>query len=135
MCDYSERLMAWLDRELDEAETAELERHIVVCSECRGRIESYKQVSATLDSYYDAVLLAKTRQKTLPRWVPALTTAATLAIAATLVFALLRPRVEPPGTPHSPHSTPSTAGRASGQCGPGPVRRRERSLSRHVERP
>jgi hypothetical protein len=99
MCDYSERLMAWLDRELDEAETADLERHIAVCSECRGGIESYKQVSATLDGYCDAMLLAKTRQKTLPRWVPALTTAAALAIAATLLFALLRPRVEPPTIP------------------------------------
>jgi putative zinc finger protein len=101
MCDYSGKLVAWLDRELGDDEMAELKRHIGVCNECQSRIETYRQVSATFDGYCDAVLLAKTRKRRLPRWVPVLTTAAAVAIAATLVFVLLRPRVEPPAIPPS----------------------------------
>lgn len=99
MCDHSGRLMAWLDRELGNDEMVELERHIGACSECRSRLESYKQASATFDAYCDAVLSAKTQRKRLPRWVPVLTTAAAAAITATLVLVLLRARVEPPALP------------------------------------
>ena len=91
--------MAWLDRELGNDETVELERHIGACSRCRSRLESYKQASATFEAYCDAVLSAKTQQKRLPRWVPVLTTAAAAAITATLVLVLLRARVEPPALP------------------------------------
>jgi hypothetical protein len=101
MCEYSGKLMAWLDRELGDDELAELERHIGICSECRSQVESYRQVSARFDGYCDAMLLAKTRQRRLPRRVPALSTAGAVAIAATLVFVLLRPRVEPPTMPPS----------------------------------
>jgi len=90
--------MAWLDRELGNDEMVELERHIGACSECRSRLESYKQASATFDAYGHAVLSAKTQQKRLP-WVPVLTTAAAAAITATLVLVLLRARVEPPALP------------------------------------
>lgn len=90
--------MAWLDRELGNDEMVELERHTGACSECRSRLEFYKQASATFDAYCDAVLSAKTRQKKLPRRVPVLTTAAAAAITATLLV-LLRERVEPPALP------------------------------------
>ncbi len=101
MCEYSGKLVALLDRELGDDEVAEVERHIGACSECRIRVEAYRQVSASFDGYCDAVLLAKSRQKKLPRWVRAETTAAAVAIAATLVFVLLRPRVEPRAIPSS----------------------------------
>jgi hypothetical protein len=90
--------MAWLDRELGNDEMVEFERHIGACSECRSRLEFYKQASATFDAYCDAVLSAKTQRKRLPRWVPMLTTAAAAAITATLLV-LLRERVEPPALP------------------------------------
>jgi len=90
--------MAWLDRELGNDEMVELERHIGACSECRSRLESYKQASATFDAYGHAVLSAKTQQKRLP-WVPVLTTAAAAAITATFVLVLLHARVEPPALP------------------------------------
>jgi anti-sigma factor RsiW len=92
--------MAWLDRELGSDEMAQLELHIGACSECRSRLASYKQVSATFDAYCDAVLSAKTHPR-VPRWVPVLTTAAAVAIAATLVFTVLRARIEPPALPPS----------------------------------
>jgi anti-sigma factor RsiW len=99
MCQHAGKLMAWLDRELGNDEMVELERHIGACGECRSRLESHKQVSATFDAYCDAVLSTKTPKRNLPRWVPVLATTAAAAIAATLVFVLLRGRVEPPALP------------------------------------
>ena len=93
--------MAWLDCELGDNEMAQIERHIGTCNECRRQLEAYMQVSATFDAYCDAVLSAKTQQRRLPRWVPVLTTAAAVAIAATLVLVLLRAPVQtvaPPPT-------------------------------------
>jgi hypothetical protein len=99
MCEHAGKLVAWLDHELGNDEMLELERHIDACSDCRSRLESYKQVNATFDAYCDAVLSTKTHRKRLRRWVPVLTTAAAAAIAATLVFVLLRARVESPALP------------------------------------
>jgi hypothetical protein len=99
MCEHSGRLMAWLDRELGNDAMMELERHVGACSECRSRLESYKQSSATFDAYCDAVVSAKTHRRRVPRWVPVLTTAAAAAITAMLVLVLLRARVEPPALP------------------------------------
>lgn len=91
--------MAWLDRELSNDEMVELERHIGACSECRSRLESYKQSSATFDAYCQALVSAKTLRRRVPRWVPVLRTAAAAAIAATLALVLLRARIEPPALP------------------------------------
>jgi len=91
--------MAWLDGELGNDEMVELERHIGACSECRSRLESYKQSSATFDAYCHALASAKTHRRRVPRWVPMLRTAAAAAIAATLALVLLRARVEPPALP------------------------------------
>jgi Putative zinc-finger len=93
MCDHSGKLVARLDGELGNDEMAELERHISACGKCRSQLESYQQVSARFDAYCDAVLSAKAHRRRLPRRVPVLTTAAVAAIAATLVFVLLRARV------------------------------------------
>jgi anti-sigma factor RsiW len=101
MCNHSGKLMVWLDRELGSDEMVELERHIDACSECRSRLDSYKQASAMFDAYCDAVVSAKTHRRRVPRWVPVLTTAAAVAIAATLVFVLLGARVGPPAHPPS----------------------------------
>jgi hypothetical protein len=91
--------MAWLDRELSNDEMVELERHIGACCECRSRLESYKQSSATFDAYCYALVSAKTHRRRVPRWVSVLRTAAAAAIAATLALVLLRARVGPPAIP------------------------------------
>jgi anti-sigma factor RsiW len=85
MCDFSERLVAWIDGELPEQEAADLQRHVRECSECRRRVHAYEQVSRALAAYCDAVVGKKTRRK-LPRWVPVLASAA--AVAAVLLLGL-----------------------------------------------
>jgi hypothetical protein len=98
MCDYSGKLVAWLDRELSDDETAEVQRHIRECAECRTQVRKYEQVSKSFETYCDAVVTAKVRRG-MPRWVPVLSTAAVLAIAAAVALLLLRPRVELPVPP------------------------------------
>jgi putative zinc finger protein len=54
MCEFSERLVAWLDDELAEGETAEMERHLAGCAQCRGRLAAYRQASDAFESYSNA---------------------------------------------------------------------------------
>lgn len=102
MCDFSGKLIAWLDCELPAEEAAEVERHVAGCSECRSCVEAYKRVSGELDAYCDAAMASNARRGT-PPWVPA--TAATGAVAALVALFLLLPRthVEPPAF-HSPQA-------------------------------
>jgi hypothetical protein len=79
MCDFSGRLVAWMDRELPDNEAADLERHVRECSECRGRVDAYEQVSRAFVAYCDASMGEKTR-RSLKRWVPLLAGAAATAV-------------------------------------------------------
>jgi hypothetical protein len=85
MCDFSGRLVAWMDRELPEKEAADVERHVRDCSDCRGRVGAYEQVSRAFVAYCDAAIGATTSRR-LPRWVPALL--ASVAAAAMLLLVL-----------------------------------------------
>jgi anti-sigma factor RsiW len=92
MCDCSEKLIAWLDRELPEDEANELERHVQHCIKCQSRLDAYKEVDQALEAYCDRTMTLTVRRK-LPRWVPVLSGA-----AATIALLLIFPRggqVEP----------------------------------------
>ena len=60
MCDFSERLIAWIDGELVENESVATERHVRACTECQGRVAAYEEVSRRFASYCDAVVVAST---------------------------------------------------------------------------
>jgi anti-sigma factor RsiW len=92
MCDVSGKLVAWIDGELAANESADVERHVRDCSECRSRVEAYGEVSRLVVSYCDAATATRSRRK-LPRWVPALVGAA--AVAALLLF-IFRPTAVKP---------------------------------------
>ncbi len=91
MCDFSGKLVAWMDRELPDSEAAVVECHVRDCSECRGHVHSYEQVSRAFAAYRDATLDEKTIGKTgrprLLRWAPVLASAA----AAAVLLLVLRP--------------------------------------------
>jgi hypothetical protein len=87
MCDFSGRLVAWMDRELPDNEAADVERHVRDCSECRGRVDAYEQVSRAFVAYCDAATGEKTRRR-LKRLVPALASAA----AAAVLFMVFQPK-------------------------------------------
>ena len=70
MCDFSGKLIAWMDRELPESEAAELERHVAACAVCRERLAAYECASSAFNAYCEAIFAAETRRK-VPRWLPA----------------------------------------------------------------
>jgi anti-sigma factor RsiW len=110
MCDFSGKLIAWVDRELSESEASDVERHIAACVECRRRLAVYQQASSAFEAYCEATFAAETRRN-LPRWTFAAcgAIAAAVAIAALLMLprervAQVPARVPPPvvGAPPSP---------------------------------
>jgi anti-sigma factor RsiW len=95
MCDFSGKLIAWLDRELSAEEASEIERHVKACSECRSEVDAYKLVSREFDAYCDEALAARARRG-VPRWTPVVSAVGAVAALVALFLALPRTRVEPP---------------------------------------
>jgi anti-sigma factor RsiW len=95
MCDFSGRLIAWLDRELPAEEAAEVELHLEACSECRSDVDAYKRVSSEFVAYCDEAVASNVRRE-VPRWLPMVS--AIGAVAAALALFLVWPRtpVQPP---------------------------------------
>jgi len=90
MCDFSGRLIAWMDGELAENEAATVEQHVPVCAECQERLAAYQKASVGFAAHYAAVTetaIATKVQRRLPRWVPVVAGAA--AVAAVLLLAFM----------------------------------------------
>jgi hypothetical protein len=94
MCRYSTKLIAWLDRELEPQQMAELEQHLRDCGECRLSIAKYERVSEIFDDYCDAVMNA-VPDRDRHRWIPILSAAAAILALVATTAVLLRTRVQP----------------------------------------
>jgi hypothetical protein len=108
MCEYSVRLVAWLDHELGDEETAKVDRHVGQCAECRQAVAAYEEVSRAFLACYPApgceesAPVQPTRKAS--RWAMG-GVAAAAAILATIFFT--QPRTEAvlihiPSPPHAP---------------------------------
>jgi hypothetical protein len=86
MCEYSGRLVAWLDGELPEQEATNVEWHVGQCAECRRAVSAYEEVSAAFLPCYEAAL-ARERPRSR-RWIRVMVGTA----AAILLAAILWPR-------------------------------------------
>jgi len=102
MCEFSGKLIAWLDRELPAEEASEVERHFAGCSECRSDADAYKRVSGEFDAYCDAAVAAS-GPRGVPRWAPVVLGAGAVAALVALCLAMPRMRVEPSAS-HSPQA-------------------------------
>jgi hypothetical protein len=93
MCDFSGKLIAWLDNELTENEATVIQRHVRGCAECRSRVNSYEAAGNMFDAYCEAMMvMASEANQGRPRWIPVLAgAAATVTIAALLLFFLPAP--------------------------------------------
>lgn len=110
MCDFSGRLVAWMDRELPDNEAADAEWHVRDCSECRRRLDAYKQVSRAFVAHCDAVMEGTTRRWS--RWVSVVASATAAAAVLFLVFqpaSVKQIRVRPPVADASPAIIRETA--------------------------
>jgi len=106
MCDYSGKLVAWMDRELLDDEAADVDRHVTACAECRRRIEAYEQVSAGFVAYCAAAVEQKTSSR-LRHWVPVLSGVAT-AVALSVVCFLRVPVKQIPVRPQEAVASPAS---------------------------
>ncbi len=89
MCDFSGKLIAWVDRELPESEASDVERHIAACVECRHRLAVYQQASSAFEAYCETTFAAETRPKLRYRTVVA---CGAIAAAVTMAVLLTQPR-------------------------------------------
>jgi anti-sigma factor RsiW len=102
MCDFSEKLIAWLDGELPTDEASRVERHLKGCSECRSSLDAYKRMSAGFDAYCDAAV-SFGAPCGVARWVPVISGAGAVAALVALLLAMPRTHVAPP-TFHAPEA-------------------------------
>jgi hypothetical protein len=107
MCEFSGKLIAWIDRELPEAEGVDVEQHVRQCAECRRAASSYQEISdAFLDAFLDGHVAATPGKPTPSPWRWAAVVGG-LAAAILLASVLAQPRQEtlpatPPQAPHAP---------------------------------
>jgi hypothetical protein len=79
MCDFSVRLVPWLDRELAEPEAAGVELHLRTCSECRNSLAAYKELDQAILAYCNATVPAAVHRG-FSMWTPVLLAAAAAAL-------------------------------------------------------
>jgi hypothetical protein len=87
MCDFSGKLIAWMDGELTDAEVLVIQEHLDSCADCQCRLASYRWASGSFAAYCEAattsIITAQARLR-VPRWAFA---AAAVAVAvAPLLF-------------------------------------------------
>jgi len=90
MCEYSRRLIAWLDRELPDQEAPNVEWHVGQCADCRKAVSEYEEVSRAFLACYEASGVVKTNSM-VPLWTLSGVTAAAAMVA---VILLAQPPVE-----------------------------------------
>jgi anti-sigma factor RsiW len=129
MCDFSGKLIAWLDRELPAEEAAEVERHLEACSRCRGNVDAFKRVGSEFDAYCDEAI-APIAPRGMPRWAPVVSAAGAVAALAALFLALPRTRVEPPAL-HPPQVAGTASPTVVAKVLPAAVRPTQRVHRRH----
>lgn len=105
MCDYSGKLIAWLDHELPEAEAVNVAWHIRQCAECRRSAESYREISGAFLQCYAASMPVRPRPRY--RWWAA--AAGALAAAILTVAFLAYPRPQKLLAAPSPVNAPAIA--------------------------
>jgi hypothetical protein len=92
MCEYSGKLIAWLDHELPDEEATNVEWHVARCVECRNAVAAYEEVSRYFLCCHEDVMAARPRPHGW-RWVTAWGGVAAAAILVAGV--LMRSHVEP----------------------------------------
>jgi anti-sigma factor RsiW len=107
MCEYSGRLIAWLDRELPDEEATNVEWHVGQCAECRSAVSAYEEVSGAFLACYEAACketaAAQPRRKMqLWKWGGVAAAAAILAIILLAQPTAEKLSVNLPSPPHAP---------------------------------
>jgi hypothetical protein len=108
MCEFSSKLIAWLDNELPDAEAAAMDHHFNACGACREQADTFRGVSQAFAVYARAVPPRAARSPR--RWflVPAAIAAAVLAVF--LIWPRRLPNMQPIEQPRAKAMPIKTAG-------------------------
>jgi anti-sigma factor RsiW len=96
MCDFSGKLIAWMDGELADGEAVVVREHLESCAACQSRLASYRGASASFAEYCEAAtgsVVAPRARLGVPRWAFA---AAAVAAAVALLLFVPRPATKSP---------------------------------------
>ena len=93
MCEFSSRLVPWIDQELPVEEAAAVSKHVADCGDCREQAGRFREVSRQFSEHVHISRLRPVRV-VRPAWllIPA-------AIAAGIVMALVPPARHPVAAP------------------------------------
>src|SRR5262252_4367673 len=95
MCEFSEKLIAWLDHELPMEACTVFERHVRGCTECRHAAEVYRAVNVNIDAYCETAIRTVPEKRgwfTARVWRSVFV--ATAAAAAVVLVVFLAPSIE-----------------------------------------
>lgn len=109
MCEFSQKIIAWLDHELPEATASEMERHVAACAQCRSEAAVYQRLSSQIEEYCETIVASKERPS-LHRWAVAAGIAAIAAAVLLLASAHIRIRkyeAQPLAHSSAPPATPA----------------------------
>jgi hypothetical protein len=80
MCEFSSKLIAWLDHELPDAEAAAMDQHVPACRACRAQADAFREVSHAFAVCARAVPPLAAHSSRLWLLVPAAIAAAVFAV-------------------------------------------------------
>ena len=108
MCEYSKRLVAWMDGELAESEAAEVEQHVRACPACGKCVSDCEEISREFAAYYAAITQTRpvTRRQKVSSWVPI--AASVAAVAAMLMIGFMTRSAKQVPTIQQAAAIPST---------------------------
>src|SRR5215469_357854 len=88
MCEYSKRLVAWMDGELAESEAAEVEQHVLACPACGKCVSACEEICREFAAYHAAFPQTRpvARRQKVSGWVPIAASVAAVAAMVAIVF-------------------------------------------------
>jgi Putative zinc-finger len=95
MCDFSGNWVAWLDGELPPEEAEPARAHLENCSECRSRVDAYRQVTAEFESFCDETMASGAHVQA-HQWTALISAAGAIAAVAALLVLMPRMRLRHP---------------------------------------
>jgi hypothetical protein len=86
MCEFSAKLIAWMDRELPQEEAVGVECHVLNCVVCRQQLDQFVRISNELGAFCQAVTAPRKRGLSRRRIAVSTAAAATIVAAVFLTF-------------------------------------------------
>lgn len=132
MCEYSGKLVAWIDGEVSTGEASEIARHVTECAECRNCVAELRSASAKFEECCEAVLQASEQREGVWRKRAVLAAAAAILLAFGVTH--WRRPLAPPAQPPSEAASATTTAPAVQASVASESNHDKRNVKRHHHR-